>query len=173
MQTLEPPGAVWHIAGGPKTPRRIPEGRLKGASYFGGEPDGFEHLLVPAGVSRRDNAYYRLGSPTRLGPQFGLGAVWGRLDVQAPAEPVESRFVHLLIPIDRSTRTLPKTDWSTQGDTGILAGKIGALAFRITLSLAGDRTGSVRLTDLDTGEKLFEKALTTKIEPQAPVPVTK
>jgi hypothetical protein len=173
VQTLEPPDAIWHIAGGPKTPHVIPEGRSKGTTYFGGDEDGYEHLTLPIHISSHNNAHYRLGNPTRLGPQFGLGAVWGRLDVQAPSDPVETRFVHLLIPSDVSTRALPKTTWTRQGEGGVLTGEIGTHAFRITLSLNGPLTGRVQLTDRVSGEPRFDKSLTTTVAPQSPAPVTR
>ena len=172
VQTLEPPDAQWRVIGGPKTPQRIPEGTFAGRDYFGGDPDGFEHWLVPSHAAGRNNATYRLGKPTRLGPQFGLRSVWGRLDVQAPTERTEVVFVHLLTPAEVFARTPARTQWQRNGDTGTLTGTIGQHTFRITLALAGPLTGSVTLTDRPTGTVLYQKPLTDKIEPNAPVPTT-
>ncbi len=170
VRTLEPANAVWRVMGGPKKQRTVREGRHRDKPYFGGEPDGFEHRLLPAHVGGGSNAYYRLGKPTSLGEQFGLGALWGRLDVQVPEDQTAACVVHLLIPTDRRIAAMPETAWRVDGDTGTLTGTIARQEFRISVGLTGPLSGKVTLTDEISGNTVFEAPLTTKVEPAAPIP---
>ena len=80
----------------PQKPREIPEGPAAGVTYFGGSVLGYEHRLWPASIKRSPNAAYELGSPTSLGPQFGTGATWGRLDVSPGQKTEQVTFLHIL-----------------------------------------------------------------------------
>lgn len=170
VQTLAPDGAEWRIVGGPKKPAPIPEGRYQNRAYFGGDPNGFEHWIVPAHTSGGSNAWFRLGKPTRLGEQFGLRAGWGRLDVRAPLEDAKATFVHLIIPVDRNTPSPPKTTWRVEGGTGVLTGTFDRRKIRVVIALEGEHTGQVTLTDTASDEIIFEKALATTVHPSPPLP---
>ena len=68
------------VVGGPARRLLIPDGRHKDRLYVGSDPEAFERLIVPSARPKPANAWYRLGKPTLLGPQFGVRPHWGRVD---------------------------------------------------------------------------------------------
>ena len=50
-----------------------------------------------------------LGSPVDLGPAFGAGSGWGRIEVEASEQSAETLFVHLLVAQD-ATAAFPPID---------------------------------------------------------------
>jgi len=103
------------IVGGPARRLLIPEGTHKGRTYVGSDPGGFEHLVVPSGRPKPANAWYRLGNPTLLGPQFGVRPHWGRVEVE-PTEPSGTHlFVNALV-IDQAGSSDPPVIRLQRGD---------------------------------------------------------
>ena len=103
----------WQVVGGPATQELVPAGPSKGRSYAGGEADGFERLVIPAARHGALNAWYRLGTPTLLGPEFGKVPHWGRVEVEPAERDTSIMFVAVLVtgradaedgPVARSTR---------------------------------------------------------------------
>ena len=111
VQSLLPAGAQRRVVGGPMKRRSIPDGSSAGRAYSGGEPFGYEHRLWSASFLSAPNAAYRLGCPTGLGPQFGVGATWGRLDVSPAEKTQQTVFLHLLIPTDAIVEEAPSTNF--------------------------------------------------------------
>ena len=95
MFPLMPEQRRLHVAGGPATKRVVVEGPQAGPTYVGGEAEGFERLLRPAGHAEPKNAWYKLGAPTLLGPTFGTSAHWGRVEV----EPAERAASHVFVTV--------------------------------------------------------------------------
>ncbi len=107
VRWTENDGAAWlaavrpskrqvRLVGGPAETLRVAEGQHKGRPYIGGEPAGYERLIIPAPRRNARNAWYRLGDPTLLGPAFGKTPVWGRVEIE-PTEP--NRKTHLFVTV--------------------------------------------------------------------------
>ncbi|MFQ5807759.1 MAG: hypothetical protein ACE5I3_15035, partial [Phycisphaerae bacterium] len=82
LKSLLPKRRRLAIVGGPARKLVISEGAHKGRTYAGGAADSFERLILPSGRPNAANAWYRLGTPTLLGPQFGIRPHWGRVEVE-------------------------------------------------------------------------------------------
>jgi hypothetical protein len=163
LQTLVPQDARWTLIGGPGTERRIPEGPYAGLRYVGGEASGFEHWLVPAGVAQGCNAWYRLGRPANLGPQFGLGGSWGRLDVQ-PVQPVQDvLFLHLLWAQDRISARRPRVSLTTDENSAEVRAALGEREVTVRLALREPCGGRVTIGDRT-------RLLTKQVMPQTRLP---
>jgi hypothetical protein len=116
------------IVGGPARRLRIPDGPHKGRTYCGGDSDGYERLVRPSSRPRPANAWYRLGRPTLLGPQFGARPHWGRVEV----EPVSADQYHLFV----NALVIDRAESATVPDVR-LAGNDGSIS--IALSVDGRR----------------------------------
>ncbi len=93
MRPLLPAPRRLAVVGGPARVLRIASGPHAGREYVGGDPDGFERLVIPSSRPRARNAWFRLGSPTLLGPDFGVMPHWGRVEI----EPHEGADRHLFV----------------------------------------------------------------------------
>ncbi|MBL8879839.1 MAG: hypothetical protein JNG88_12030 [Phycisphaerales bacterium] len=91
------------IAGGPAQAVAVTDGSHKGVTYVGGDENSFERLIQPAGQGENENAWYRLGAPTILGPQFGVPAHWGRIELEHPRGG-QVMFVNAIV-LDRASTT--------------------------------------------------------------------
>lgn len=170
VRTLLPESAKARVVGGSMQPRKIMSGPMAGRDYYGGDPLGYEHRLGPATFLRSPNAAYMLGQPMNLGEQFGVGATWGRLDV-APVGPANQvTFLHLLIPTDSAVRKPPATRFEHKGKKAIVYIAFIDQNARVELSLDGDEPGMVSIQDRLTKKVLFEKSLTTSVQPNLPIP---
>lgn len=163
VQTLAPEPAERRIGGGPMKAATIPTGDHAGRTYHGGDPSGYEHRLWPASMLRSPNMVYELGDPIGLGPQFGVGATWGRLDVSPSEESDRVVFLHLLIPTDRTVEEPPPTEFGIEDFQATLQIALPDQKAHITLNLAEEPGGTVRLIDPRTDRVLFEKTLTAEI----------
>ena len=175
VRTLLPTEARQWLIGGPKTAMRIPEGMWSGRPYFGSSAQGYEHRLWPAELTKAPQAWYRLGEPRSLGPQFGLRSNWGRLDVSPDSRGKEATFLHVLIPTDAKASRPPRME-STQD----------AASVRVVLTLPGGRcevrwhlekldgggepAGSVSVFNANSGELLFQNDLATKVSGDKRIP---
>ena len=72
-----PAPKVVKVVGGPARKLLLTEGTYAGRAYVGGDADSFERLIIPAERHGARNAWYRLGQPTLLGPEFGRTPHWG------------------------------------------------------------------------------------------------
>ena len=102
------------VVGGPGSKLLIPDGRHKGRTYVGGIPDGFERLISASGRPRPANAWYRLGHPTLLGPQFGTRPPWGRVEVEPISLDEQYLFINVLAVDEARSATPPAVH--LQGD---------------------------------------------------------
>jgi hypothetical protein len=139
------------IVGGPARKELIPDGPHRGRSYVGGDPNGFEHLVLPASRPKPANAWYRLGKPTLLGPEFGIRPHWGRVEIE-PAEPDETYlFVNTVVIDEAESRTPPDIRWqNTEGRIAVTI-SLGQSRAELVLSDAGSIGGELRL---DAPERL-------------------
>lgn len=169
VRTLWPAGATRRLIGGPMRPRIIPGGPSAGRTYFGGDPAGFEYRLWPAAFLDAPSAAYELGRPMGLGPQFGVGAAWGRLDVSPSEKMEEVVFLHLLIPTDATVETPPAFSFSEIEQTGKLDLTLGAQQISVSLSLAADGESSIQIRD-ESGQVMVNRRLTREIEPDEQLP---
>ena len=106
MFPLMPEDRQLHVAGGPATRQVVIDGPQAGRTYVGGEADGFERLLRPAGHAKPKNAWYHLGAPTLLGPTFGVSPHWGRVEVE-PAAKAESQVFVTVFVVEAADATHP------------------------------------------------------------------
>jgi hypothetical protein len=171
VRTLLPLGAQRRLAGGPMQPGQIRSGTMSGKPYFGGDPLGYEHRLWPASMLRAPNAAYELGNPTSLGPDFGVGATWGRLDV-LPADPeTDSVFLNVLIPTNADVPSPPAVKFEQREGRGLLRIDLPDARAELDLRITGDAPSRITLRHPATGKVLVEKELTTTVEPNAAIPV--
>jgi hypothetical protein len=94
------------VVGGPARKSVIKEGPWAGKTYVGGSAESFERLVIPSGRHEARNAWYRLGRPTLLGPQFGETAHWGRIEIEPARHHGQYLFVTVLV-TDRAGANQP------------------------------------------------------------------
>jgi len=94
------------VVGGPARKSVIKHGRCAGQTYVGGSPDGFERLVIPSSRHRPLNAWYRLGTPTLLGSEFGKTPHWGRIEIEPAQRGGQYLFVTVLV-VDRAAANRP------------------------------------------------------------------
>ena len=173
VRTLLPANANRRVAGGPMQPRKIAAGPMAGRTYFGGDRFGYGHRLWPASTLQAPNAAYELGEPTTLGPNFGVGATWGRLDVSAPEGEPRSTFLHLLWPTDAIVKKPPPTRFETQGDRAILELDLLEYHVHIEIGLSDAAGGLVSLRDPVNGAVVYEKPLAAPVQPNREIPAVR
>lgn len=186
VRTLLPDARRWTLIGGPQKVEQVTAGQHRGRSYVGGGHDTFEYWLTPFSVSGGMNAWFRLGQPVDLGPAFGVGAGWGRLEVEPVDAAAESVMVHLLVPQDRDAPPPPEPEIRVDRGTGG-SGEAGAAAladvaltvslpgrdvtYEVTLTPRGPEPGRVRVVE---GQRvIFDRLLSRTVQENAAVPVRK
>lgn len=92
------------LSGGPAHRQVIPDGPFKGTTYVGGAENSFERLIQPATSGDPENAWFRLGAPTILGPAFGTPAHWGRIEIEHPRGAALLFINAIVLDRDRMTR---------------------------------------------------------------------
>jgi len=105
------------IVGGPARKCVVAEGRHSGRTYLGGDPDSFERLIIPAGRPGAANAWYRLGCPSLLGPQFGQPPHWGRIELEPLERSQEVTFLCLLVTDQAAAGRPPTARWQADADS--------------------------------------------------------
>ena len=174
VRTLLPAGARARLIGGPRAPRTIAGGAWQGFRYFGGDEDGYEHRLAPALLDRAPQAWFRLGQPRDLSPHFGLRSMWGRLDVAPPIRDRSGTFLHVFVPTDIRQAQPPPLDHAVRDDMATV--NIALPTARCTVTWRLNRlgpdgsAGRVEIFSPATGEKLFQKELSDRVEPERPLP---
>ena len=156
------------VVGGPARKLLVKEGRNAERSYIGGDPDGFERLIIPAERHGARNAWYRLGQPTLLGPEFGRTPHWGRIEIE-PLEPAQTvTFVTVLITDRADAREAPTAKFQRTEDALVL--ELQAAGDRATLRVPADtQTGGT----LDvSGPTSCTWPLPTTVAPDAPLAVS-
>ncbi len=162
VRTLLPVDADRRLVGGPMEVRTIGEGSMAGRPYVGGAPFGYEYRLWPASFLKAPNASYELGRPVGLGPQFGVGAAWGRYEASPPGPQPVTTFLHVLIPTDAAVAGPPPLRFESSDDAARLELTLGDQAAVIDLWPEGG--GQISIRSALTGEVLFEKELATQVE---------
>ncbi len=143
-------GALWlapvrplprtlRVVGGPANRLGIEHGRYAGRSYFGGDADGFERLILPAEAQNPPNAWYRLGEPLLLGPEIGRTPHWGRVEIEPAARNPVAVFINLLVADRADHRSAPELMVREEDDR-----------LELSLALEGERV-SVRLPQRGRG----------------------
>ena len=151
-------------------PMTIPDGRMAGAMYFGGVPGGYEHRLWPAWFLRGPNASYKLGRPTSLGPQFGVGASWGRYDVSPTEQTRDLTFLHLLVPTDVVVDQPPAVRFDSRDGVAVIEIELIGVIARVELATGDDPAGKVTLRESAASAVLFAKSLDQTVQPNADIP---
>lgn len=108
-----------HVAlcGGPAKQIVIADGPNKGMTYVGGAQNSFERLIQPIGQGENENAWYQLGSPTILGPDFGTPSHWGRVEIEHPRG-IPVLFVNAVI-LDPTHSMTVELDHANESDTSL------------------------------------------------------
>ncbi|UCD30549.1 MAG: heparinase II/III family protein [Planctomycetota bacterium] len=172
VRTLLPPHANRQIIGGPMKPRKIPKGPAEGKTYFGGEVLGYEHRIWPAAIKRSPNATYELGSPTSLGPHFGVGATWGRLDVSPSQNTEKVIFLHLIIPTDGNMEKPPTVKYDIRHPLAIIDIEFKDQLAHAELTLDDQTGGKVIIRHPATNNVLLEKKLSKTVQSNAELPTS-
>ena len=154
-----------HLAGGPAERKVVREGPAAGRSYIGGDRDSFERLVTPAATRKPRNAWYTLGSPTLLGPQFGRAPLWGRLEIRAAKRSRSQVFATLLVATPKHDKRVPAANVAHDG---------GRIVIRITF---GDETALFSLPDSDevggtvqlSGSVKHKMTLPDTVQPDQPL----
>lgn len=173
-------GMVWFAApqptprclravGGPAHRLTIPRGRHAGQTYVGGDPDGFERLVIPAERRGAENAWYRLGEPTLLGEAVSRTPHWGRLEIEPTERAATTAFVTVLITDRVDAQEPPAVEVSMEESGLVLSLRSGA--DRAELQLAHDVSAGGRLEV--PGIAGVKWTLPTKVEPDAPLPTAR
>lgn len=113
LLSLRPSPGRMLVVGGPARRARIPEGPHADRPYIGGEADGYERPIIPADRRNAANAWYRLGAPTLLGPEFDAAPHWGRIEIEPLAREKTTVFVTVLV-TDRADHR-PRPGLATTG----------------------------------------------------------
>ncbi len=174
VRTLLPVDGRRFLIGGPQDATTIPAGPWAGQACFGSGPKGYEHRLWPAFVPKGPQAWYRLGEPRSLGPQFGLRSNWGRLDVAPVADGNKAVFLHLLVPALVGGSGPPIVECSADAEsirvTVALAGARCEVTWNLQQLEGGDSAGKVRVVEPNTGALIFESRLAAEVMPNRPIP---
>ncbi|MBK9126907.1 MAG: heparinase II/III family protein [Phycisphaerales bacterium] len=170
-------GSLWmHVAaptprkvravGGPARQLVIPGGPLAGRAYVGGDPNGFERLVIPAERRGALNAWFTLGAPTTLGPAFGVTPHWGRIEVEPAALEPRVTFVVVLVADSATARRAPQATLLPKDDVLELAIEIdgGAATLRLPRDAA---PGGLLETNGPRGRTW---QLPVRFEPDPPAP---
>ncbi len=116
-------GALWlhaplpasrclRVVGGPARLLRVDDGHGDIRSYVGGEPDGYERLIIPAERRGARNAWYRLGQTTLLGADWDKTPHWGRVEVEPPARGATATFLVVLVTDRADAREKPQVSFA-------------------------------------------------------------
>lgn len=168
-RALLPMNRKLHIIGGPREFLSVPRGPSAGRKYVGSSDRGFEYWLSPAALNGGANAWYRLVNPGTLGPAFGLGGGWGRIEVEAVDKGPNRLFITALFACDKTRTEPPDLDVRVDKDHIVVKTKESSRELTITLSPGGATAGSVLITDPITKSK-FSRDLELNIAPDKPLP---
>lgn len=168
LVTPLPSPRVLRVVGGPARRLAVARGRHANQTYIGGEPDGFERLIIPGEQRGAENAWYRLGEPTLLGTTVSRTPHWGRVELEPPERTTAATFVAVLI-ADRADATQPPNADLSTDDTGFTL-TLSSGAERATLRLGNDAIAGGRL-DVP-GASALSWTLPTTVEPDPPLPAT-
>lgn len=167
VRSILPAERSWAIVGGPQEVSQIRGGPSAGRRYVGSRPNGFEYRLTPASVAEGLNAWYELAQPGGLGPMFGAGACWGRLEVEPLNAATQHTFVHLLVPDDIATKSPPLADVRVSGDDVQFSATVADLTYEVSLTPGGATTGKVVVRD--RVQTLMDRGLTREVQQDAPL----
>lgn len=169
VRTLLPERAQRRVLGGPMVAQQVLSGPFAGEAYFGGSQLGYEHRLWPGRFLRGPNAAYVLGTPTGLGPNFGVGATWGRLDVAPVVDVDHVTFLHLLVPTDERIKLPPAVRFSYEAPRARVEITLIDRQAAVTLDAATGR-GNVRIVHPANGRVLIDQPLATTVQPDPSIP---
>lgn len=132
LMPLFPPRTRVALAGGPAKRQRVVHPRWGVQTYIGGSPDSFERLINPSGRGVYENAWYRVGQATTLGPEFGVRPHWGRVEVEPRlGNAQEVLLIHALawspsgtpdrarVRVEREAQLL-RLEWQSASSRGVL-----------------------------------------------------
>jgi hypothetical protein len=128
------------IVGGPARRLVIAQGDHRGRTYVGGGPDTFERLVLPSSRPKAANAWYGLGRPTMLGPQFAARPHWGRVEIEPRHYDEQYLLVQALAVNDGQTAETPRIELRRLDRRIVLSVSLSARRAEITLP-SGDETG--------------------------------
>ena len=165
MTSLAPTSRRLRVVGGPAKSLAIPEGEFAGRTYVGGDPNGFERLIIPGERRGTANAWYRLGAPALLGPLFARTPYWGRIEVEPTGLNACTRFVTVLA-TDR-----PDAEHAPSAEAQVEDGRL-----RLVVTTERETAELDLLEDLKAGGTLrvrgrspFEWSIPTTVEPDPPL----
>lgn len=150
-------GALWltaplpapkriRVVGGPARRQVVTRGPHAARVYIGGEPDGFERLILPADRRGALNAWYRLGEPTLLGPEIGKTPHWGRIEIEPARPAAQVTFLTVLVSAPADAAAPPEALLEQTGDDFVL--RLAADGDRAVLRLpAGAAIGGALESD--------------------------
>jgi len=165
FQALLPEQRCLRVVGGPAQKQIVAHGRHAGRSYVGGDADGFERLVIPARRPEARNAWYRLGLPTLLGPEFGKTPIWGRIELE-PTQPCPAVTFLAVLVTDRADATQPPTAECQRTDQYLVL-RLGLDRDQVAVRLPADSCGGGTVEV--TGTRSFRWTLPTEVQPDSPL----
>lgn len=153
------------VAGGPARKLVIKEGRYADRTYVGGDANSFERLILPAERRGARNAWYRLGQPTLLGPEFGRTPHWGRIEVEPLQRGATTTFLTVLITDPADARRTPVADVQQTDDVWVL--RLRTTDEQATLRVPAAAQGGGELEVI--GSRSFSWRLPTEVQADAPL----
>ena len=167
FHSLLPADRSLAVVGGPARKLVIAEGPLAGRTYVGGDARSFERLILPANRSKTANAWYRLGRPTLLGPQFAVRPHWGRVEIEPNRHDGRYLFINALV-IDEATAKNAPDITADAGPDGVRI-SIDLSDARAVLTLpATHAIGGAMRADKPT---TFEWTLPEEVAVDPPLPI--
>ena len=152
------------VVGGPATKRRVSQGSRADIQYVGGDTDSFERLVVPSSRIRPRNAWYRLESPTLLGPHFGKSPHWGRVEIEPTSRGTDYVFITVFVTDRADARTPPIVELQRAGPLNTLTIKLDGRRAKLEVSSDSQRGGWIELF----GREALRWELPRAVEPDAP-----
>ncbi len=141
-----PAERVLRIVGGPARKLVVGEGPDAGKTYVGGDADGFERLIIPAERRSTANAWYRLGQPALLGPQFGRTPHWGRVEIEPQTRDTTLTFLTVLMTDRADAESAPEAELERADDALTLKLRTGADGAQLRLPVGMGRGGTLEVT---------------------------
>ena len=157
------------VVGGPARKLVLKDDRYAGRTYVGGDADSFERLIIPAERHGARNAWYRLGEPTLLGPEFGKTPHWGRIEIEPTQHDAPIVFLTVLITDRADAERAPTVDYKSEDDGIVVRLRAGDDQATLRLPSAAQTGGAIELG----GSRPVTWTLPSDVQPDEPLPTVR
>lgn len=153
------------VVGGPAQRVTVEKGPYAGRTYVGGDADSFERLILPAERHGALNAWYRLGEPTLLGPEFGVTPHWGRIEIEPARRDRVCVFVTVLVTDHAAAEQPPNVALETTADGLLLTVQLGEERATLRVPAGMERGGTLEAA----GTPPLSWTLPGEVQPDEPL----